>query len=121
VSGRLEIQVKDVGAFQLGPGDRDFMPAETWHIAEVLGDEPVLYFVGIKQPLPPAKVKPKTPKRKPTTKRKPAIIKAEIAKGTTKSVTKKPIEKPTTRRKPVVKKAKPAKATTKKSKAKTRS
>ncbi|MGQ0540531.1 MAG: cupin domain-containing protein, partial [Blastocatellia bacterium] len=48
VSGQLEIYVKGSGTFHLGPGDRDFMPAETYHTAQVLGDEPVLYLIGKK-------------------------------------------------------------------------
>jgi mannose-6-phosphate isomerase-like protein (cupin superfamily) len=61
MSGCLEITVKNVGVFRLGPGDRDFMPAETYHAAEVIGDEPVLYFIGEK--LPPPKKKRGRPKK----------------------------------------------------------
>lgn len=81
ISGQLEINVQQVGVFQLGPGDRDFMPAETYHTAQVLGDEPVLYLVGEKVERPAIiervvpKTKPATQKKsrkKPATKTKPA-------------------------------------------------
>lgn len=48
VSGRLEVTVDRVGTFVLEAGDRDFMPAQTWHAARVLGDEPVVYLIGEK-------------------------------------------------------------------------
>jgi|SRR6187401_2462373 mannose-6-phosphate isomerase-like protein (cupin superfamily) len=67
VSGQLEIYVKDVGTFLLGPGDRDFMPGETYHSARVIGVEPVVYVIGIKKPAPT-----KTPKRMSAAKPKPA-------------------------------------------------
>jgi mannose-6-phosphate isomerase-like protein (cupin superfamily) len=117
VSGQLEISMKDVGTFQLGPGDRDFMPAETWHSARVIGDEPVLYLIGIKQPPLPSEA-PRKPKRTPTTKRKPTVKKTKPAGATEKSVTKKPKRNPSTKRKAAVKKGKPGKATKKKSKTK---
>ena len=72
VSGQLEIHVKGAGTFQLGPGDRDFMPAERYHSARVIGDEPVVYLIGIKKPAPASKSPARKPKRKPATKRKPA-------------------------------------------------
>lgn len=53
VSGKLEITVERVGTFLLEAGDRDFMPAETYHSARVIGDTPVLYLVG--ELLPPKK------------------------------------------------------------------
>jgi mannose-6-phosphate isomerase-like protein (cupin superfamily) len=81
VSGHLEIEVRDGGTFQLGPGDRDFMPAETYHSARVIGDEPVLYLIGIKQTPP---LSPKTTKRRPAAKRKPAVKKVKTAKPTKK-------------------------------------
>jgi len=93
VSGQMEIYVKDVGAFQLGPGDRDFMPAEIWHTARVIGEEPVLYLIGIKQPLPPSKAPLKKAKQKPTAKRKPAIKKAKPHKSVTKAQKRKPSTK----------------------------
>jgi len=46
VSGRLELMVEGYGTFVLEAGDRDFMPAGTYHSARVLGDEPVLYLIG---------------------------------------------------------------------------
>jgi len=74
ISGKLEIHVKDVGTFQLSAGDRDFMPAETYHTAEVLGDEPVVYLIGIKpirpisEPVKKSKPKRKSAPKKPTKK-----------------------------------------------------
>ena len=68
VAGQLEIEVRGGGTFQLGAGDRDFMPADTYHSARVIGDEPVLYLIGVKQPMRPSI---KKPKRKPPAKRKP--------------------------------------------------
>ena len=58
VSGSLELTVQSVGTFQLNAGDRDFMPAQTYHSARVVGDEPVLYLVG-ERPLAPVKEKAK--------------------------------------------------------------
>ncbi len=46
ISGRLRLTVKGHGEFELGPGDRDFMPAGTVHSAQVVGDEPVVYLIG---------------------------------------------------------------------------
>lgn len=46
VSGNLEIVVERVGRYVLGPGDRDFMPADSYHTLRVLGSEPVVYLVG---------------------------------------------------------------------------
>ncbi|MGD9589242.1 MAG: cupin domain-containing protein [Pyrinomonadaceae bacterium] len=48
VSGKLELTVGGVGRLQLGPGDRDHMPAGTMHSARVLGTEPVVYLIGSK-------------------------------------------------------------------------
>lgn len=48
ISGALRITIEKVGAFVLQAGDRDFIPAETHYAIEAVGDEPVLYFVGIK-------------------------------------------------------------------------
>ncbi|KXK06498.1 MAG: Cupin domain protein [Acidobacteria bacterium OLB17] len=48
ISGSLEITVKGGGTFCLEAGDRDRMPAETYHSARVIGDEPVVYLVGSK-------------------------------------------------------------------------
>ena len=48
LSGSLELTVERVGTFLLEPGDRDFMPAGTYHSARVVGDEPVMYLVGEK-------------------------------------------------------------------------
>jgi len=48
LSGSLELTVEKVGTFLLEAGDRDFMPAGTYHSARVAGDEPVMYLVGEK-------------------------------------------------------------------------
>jgi hypothetical protein len=44
----LELQVEGVGAVTLNPGDRDFMPAGTYHSARVIGNQPVVYLIGEK-------------------------------------------------------------------------
>lgn len=46
ISGSLEISVLGKGTFVLEAGDRDFMPAGTYHSARVVGDEPVVYLIG---------------------------------------------------------------------------
>lgn len=51
ISGKLEITVKGGGVHHLESGDRDFVPAQTYHAAEVIGDEPVIYLVGEKLPV----------------------------------------------------------------------
>lgn len=48
ISGTIEIHVERVGSFVLEAGDRDFMPAGTYHSARVLGDVPVHYLIGAK-------------------------------------------------------------------------
>jgi quercetin dioxygenase-like cupin family protein len=48
VSGALEINVERVGIFTLEAGDRDFLPAEIYHSARVISEEPVIYLVGEK-------------------------------------------------------------------------
>lgn len=63
VSGVLEIEVETVGTVQLQAGDRDFLPAEAYHKARVIGEEPVLYLVGEK--LPPKKKRGRPKKVKP--------------------------------------------------------
>ena len=47
ISGEAEFEV-DGQKYHLGPGDRDFLPANTEHAAVVLGNEPVRYLVGVK-------------------------------------------------------------------------
>jgi quercetin dioxygenase-like cupin family protein len=47
-SGSLELTVQGVGTFVLETGDRDFMPAGTYHSARVIGEEPVMYLIGAK-------------------------------------------------------------------------
>ena len=46
ISGSIELVVESAGSFVLNAGDRDFMPAGTYHTARVLKDEPVIYLVG---------------------------------------------------------------------------
>jgi quercetin dioxygenase-like cupin family protein len=48
VSGRLEITVETQGTYVLCAGDRDHLPADNYHTARVLGDDPVFYIVGSK-------------------------------------------------------------------------
>jgi mannose-6-phosphate isomerase-like protein (cupin superfamily) len=49
ISGTLEITVEKVGTFVLEAGDRDHMPAGTYHSARVIGNEPVVYLIGEKR------------------------------------------------------------------------
>ncbi len=49
ISGTLELSVERIGVFELGPGDRDHMPAGTYHSARVISDEPVMYLIGIRR------------------------------------------------------------------------
>jgi quercetin dioxygenase-like cupin family protein len=49
ISGSLELQILNGDIHVLSAGDRDFMPAHTYHSARVLGEEPVLYLVGIRR------------------------------------------------------------------------
>ena len=62
ISGSLEITIELGGTFVLNAGDRDFMPAGTYHSARVLGEEQVLYLIGEKLP---EKRRRGRPKRKP--------------------------------------------------------
>jgi quercetin dioxygenase-like cupin family protein len=48
VSGALEVTVENYGTVLLEAGDRDFMPANTYHSARVIGEEPVIYLIGEK-------------------------------------------------------------------------
>jgi quercetin dioxygenase-like cupin family protein len=48
ISGALELAIEDAGTFILEAGDRDFMPAGTFHSARVIGEEPVVYLIGEK-------------------------------------------------------------------------
>lgn len=48
VSGSLEITVDNVGTYVLEAGDRDFLPAENYHSARVISEEPIVYLVGKK-------------------------------------------------------------------------
>ncbi len=47
ISGDVEFEVNGE-TYQLGAGDRDFLPANTPHAAAVLGNKPVRYLVGVK-------------------------------------------------------------------------
>lgn len=49
LSGSLELTIERTGTFVLEAGDRDFMPANTYHSARVIGDEPVHYLIGEKR------------------------------------------------------------------------
>lgn len=49
ISGTLEITVEQVGTFELNAGDRDFLPANAYHSARVVGDESVHYLIGSKK------------------------------------------------------------------------
>jgi quercetin dioxygenase-like cupin family protein len=48
ISGALELTIERVGTVVLNVGDRDFMPANTYHSARVVSEEPVVYLVGEK-------------------------------------------------------------------------
>lgn len=48
ISGALELTIENAGTFVLEPGDRDFMPAGTFHAARVVSREPVVYLTGEK-------------------------------------------------------------------------
>ena len=48
VSGKLELMIEAVGTFVLEAGDRDFMPADTYHTARVVSREAVVYLIGEK-------------------------------------------------------------------------
>lgn len=61
VSGTLEVTIRSQ-SFVLKAGDRDFMPAETYHTAKVVGEEPVVYLVG--ELLPPKKKRGRARKMK---------------------------------------------------------
>ncbi|MCO6511196.1 MAG: cupin domain-containing protein [Aridibacter famidurans] len=46
ISGSLEIQIETLESVILEPGDRDLVPANAYHTARVIGEEPVIYLVG---------------------------------------------------------------------------
>ena len=48
ISGALELNIERFGTIVLEMGDRDFMPANTYHSARVVSEEPVVYLVGEK-------------------------------------------------------------------------
>jgi len=62
ISGTLEITVRSQ-SYVLEAGDRDYMPAETYHTARVLGEVPVVYLVG--ELLPPKKKRGRPKKVQP--------------------------------------------------------
>ena len=45
ISGSIEITVGGISV-ELAPGDRDYLPADVYHSARVIGDEPVSYLIG---------------------------------------------------------------------------
>jgi quercetin dioxygenase-like cupin family protein len=48
VTGEIEIDIEGFGICLLGAGDRNIIPAETYHSARFVSEEPVLYLVGEK-------------------------------------------------------------------------
>lgn len=48
ISGALEITIDGGENYVLEAGDRDFLPANTYHSARVVGEESVVYLVGEK-------------------------------------------------------------------------
>lgn len=48
VSGALELTIERFGTVVLQAGDRDFMPAGTYHSARVVSEDPVVYLIGEK-------------------------------------------------------------------------
>lgn len=48
ISGALELTIERVGTFVLEAGDRDFMPANTYHSVRIVSEEPAVYLVGEK-------------------------------------------------------------------------
>lgn len=45
ISGSIEITVGGISV-ELSAGDRDYLPADVYHSARVIGDEPVSYLIG---------------------------------------------------------------------------
>lgn len=64
VFGALEFSFQQGESYILEAGDRDFLPAETYHSVRVVGKEPVLYLVGEKPPKPPEPPKKKRARKK---------------------------------------------------------
>jgi quercetin dioxygenase-like cupin family protein len=64
VAGSLEIHIEELGSFVLSPGDRDFLPAHTYHSARVISEEPVIYLVGAKISVKPVKKRASKKKKK---------------------------------------------------------
>jgi quercetin dioxygenase-like cupin family protein len=62
ISGSLEITVGG-RSYVLEAGDRDFLEAETYHTARVVGDTAVIYLIGEKREVKPVEP-PAPPKRK---------------------------------------------------------
>ena len=48
ISGALELTVEGYGTYKLEAGDRDFLPAETYHTARVVSEDAVVYLIGEK-------------------------------------------------------------------------
>lgn len=57
ISGEVEIIHQEGLNYTLKAGDRDFIPAQSWYMRRVIGEEPLSYFVG-------EKIKEEKPKRK---------------------------------------------------------
>lgn len=76
ISGSLELSVQDFGDFVLEAGDRDFMPAGTYHSARVVSDEPVLYLIG--------EMRAPIVDEKPAVKKRRSAGKAKIGKSSKK-------------------------------------
>lgn len=74
ISGELEITVERAAPQVLKAGDRDFMPAETYHKARVLGESPVLYLIGEKQPVKRKRGRPKKVKEPPMEELPPELM-----------------------------------------------
>ena len=48
ISGALEIHIENKEPYVLEAGDRDFLPAGTYHTSRVIGEEFAIYLVGEK-------------------------------------------------------------------------
>lgn len=63
VTGELEITHEKGESYILKPGDRDFIPVNSWYMARVVGEEPVSYLVGEKAKAEEVKRKRGRPKK----------------------------------------------------------
>ena len=48
VSGELEVIHDNGESYRLKAGDRDFIPAQSWYMRRIIGEEPVSYLLGEK-------------------------------------------------------------------------